>query len=283
MLKERVAVIYKREHQAARHLACRIGSWLAERGFCQIIMESGEAVPADCCLLVVLGGDGTIIGTARRLGEEHPPILGINFGTVGFLAPFEPKAWEQALADALSGALVRNDALTLNWRVSDEKRAIFSGNAINDVVVGRGNLARLINVSVTINGESLADIRSDGVIFCSPLGSPGYAFSAGGSVISPDLDCIGFVPVCPYDSCPSPLVLRGDSVLEARIMAANGECYLTIDGQEGMRLAEGSTITVSGKRKGISLLSRGEQFFAKLKKRDCGIRLRSNSCQNTKQ
>lgn len=279
----KVAVIFKTGHPEAEELAARIEMWLASRGMSGAVLPAGGPIPYGASLAVVLGGDGTIIGVARKLTGSRASILGINFGAVGFLAPYEPYEWETALAKALAGELEAQACLTLDWRLLRGGKPVASGCAINDVVSGRGSLARLVNLDLEINGEIACNLRSDGLILASPLGSPGYAASAGGPILHPQMNAIGLVPICPYANCLGPLVLPGNAQVEVRIAPANGDCFLTIDGQLGAALEPGDVVRITGRADSIHFLNDWKRFFAKLENKGRAGQRQAGTCLNTKQ
>ena len=280
-----VLLIHKAGNDAASALALEIGSWLGARrvDFTLLPSESAAPFPAGLRLVIVLGGDGTIIGAARKLVGSDVPILGINFGAVGFLAPFEPREWQEAVARALAGELQIQACLTLQWRILRNGACIASGCAINDVVAGRGSLARLVNMDVSVDGELAGALRSDGLILASPLGSPGYAASAGGPILHPRMNAIGLVAICPYAACLAPLVLPGTALVEAAIAPANGDCYLTIDGQLGDQLRPGDIVAVTGRPDSIRFLNDWKRFFVKLGNKGRPGQRQAGICRNMKQ
>lgn len=280
-----VVVIHKAGNDHAARLSEAIRSWLQARDLACAFLpsETGQPIPGSPRLVVVLGGDGTIIGVARKLVGSSSVILGINFGAVGFLAPFEPEEWQTALAKALAGELEIQTCLTLEWRILRKGQQLASGCAINDVVVGRGSLARLVNLDLSINGEVACNLRSDGLILASPPGSPGYAASAGGPILHPQMQAIELAPICPYGACLAPLVLPGDARVEATIAPANGDCFLTIDGQLGDALLPGDTVLATGRPNSIRFLNDWKRFFTKLGNKARPGQRQAGTCLNTKQ
>lgn len=282
MLARKVAVIFKTGHPEAEELAGRIHSWLASRAIDCIVMPAGAVIPDDVEFAVVLGGDGTIIGTGRRLADTCIPILGVNFGAVGFLAPFSPEAWQSALECALAGNLRLQTCLTLAWRIMRNGEIVAAGSAINDVVIGRGSLARLVNLAASISGGGHLNVRSDGIVVASPPGSPGYCASAGGPILLPELDCMALVPICPYGGASPPLVLSGSSTVAIRIGKGSGDCYLTVDGQEGRELRGEDLVEISGRPDSLRLMTAAGVFFSKLRNWGAPGERRGYLCQDMK-
>lgn len=262
-------LVFKQEHAGAEALAKEIAPWLEATGICCAVSEAGCKI----CLhptpqiALVLGGDGTILGVARQLAGRNIPILGINFGRVGFLTAIDSDHWQDGLELALAGALPDRACLSLKWQILRAGKEFATGVAINDVVVARGDLARLTSIAVAINNGAMGILRSDGVIISSPLGSSGYSVSAGGPLLHPGLDAIGLTPICSFMQNVSPLVLPGSTVFDLTVEETSADCYLTIDGQEGLALAQGDSTRVSAWPGAIHFLGGEARFFARLKKR----------------
>lgn len=267
MRVKEAAVIFKRNNVSARSLAREITAWLGSREIKCRLAEAGDNSALDPApdLAIILGGDGTILGAARKLAGSGTPILGINFGRVGFLAALSPGEWQKGVELALAGGLEICPCLALLWKVGRDGEEIATGPAINDVVVARGSLARLTNLSIKIDGETLGALRSDGIIISAPLGSPGYSASAGGPILSPRAAAAVLAPICSFVPDVSPLVLGADSIFEISVLDDSGDCYLTIDGQEGMPLFKKDVVSVRCRPGAIHFLVKKTGFFEKLK------------------
>lgn len=220
-------------------------------------------IPTRC--VIVLGGDGTILGVARRFAFSGVPLFGINFGRVGFLTNADPDNWQERLAIALAPDVPRRSCLVLRWQLFRSGRLLTEGVAINDVVVGRGALARLVELHVLLDECDMGILRCDGLLCCTPVGSSGYSDSAGGPILHPCMDAVGVTPICPCPGSASSLVLPGRMVCRVGI-AASAEAYLTVDGQEGHVLGGGDEIVVSGVPDGVRFLG-GVRFFERLRVR----------------
>lgn len=274
MREKSVLVIYKQDHQNAQELAEEISLWLEQTGVTANIYEAGSPLPSQPPpLVIVLGGDGTILGVARKIAGSGGAILGINFGRVGFLTAATPDNWESTLASALSGKLHNRDCLALRWRILRGGMEVKRGIAINDVVVARGCLARLTSISLAINGHKLGVTRSDGIIISSPLGSSGYAASAGAPVIYPDLEVTTLTPICAFMPAVCPLVLPGTAEFQLTVLDFSGDCYLTIDGQEGERLEKRDQVIITGWPRAVNFLGEEATFFSRLKTRAFNLSL----------
>jgi NAD+ kinase len=197
-------------------------------------------------LVVVVGGDGTLLHAARAMAGHQVPLLGINLGRLGFLVDFSPDHIETAL-DAILAGEYETDARALLSAVvvteSDPQRAYA---ALNDVVIHKWNTARMIEFETYIDGAFVNAQRSDGLIIATPTGSTAYALSGGGPLVDPALDAILLVPICPHDLSNRPLVVPGDSRIEIRVCGHDhGHVRVTCDGQTDLQLPRESSIRVA--------------------------------------
>ena len=273
-----VNLFYKGNSAEATGLAREIALWLERRGIVARVVFSGQGLPpgeehtADPAadLTIALGGDGTILGVARALLEHDTPILGINLGTVGMLAPVSPKHWEDALARVLAGEMLIEPRLALNCSVLRRETLIHEGVALNDVTVNRGALARLVTLSIFMDGMPLGELRTDVVLVSTPTGSSGYCLSVGGPVVSPELDCLIMAPICPFLTIMPPMIFTGDKQIEIVVsyMPTNSEAYLTCDGQEGLALETGDRVIIGAAARKVLLAHLPEtSFYSQLKDR----------------
>lgn len=194
--------------------------------------------------IVVLGGDGTLIGVARSLGEHQVPLIGVNVGKLGFLAEFSldelKRHFDRAMADdfLISRRMVLQVAVVRNGAVKD------LGLAINDCVIQAGPPFRIINLGVSVNGEHLTDVGGDGLIACTPSGSTAHNLSAGGPIMQPDVDAIILTPLNPHSLTHKPLVVDRESVIDITASAVNEGTTAIIDGQVSCPLRPGDRVTV---------------------------------------
>ena len=154
--------------------------------------------PKDSVCVMVFGGDGTIIQAARELAPEGIPILGVNLGTVGFLAEVELHEIHEAIDAVFEKNFHLEKRFMLSGKVIKEGKTVYEANALNDIVVARGNLVRAIRTAVYIDGNPMKSLYGDGIIVTTPTGSTGYNLSAGGSIIMPDAEVFGILPICPH-------------------------------------------------------------------------------------
>jgi NAD+ kinase len=217
---------------------------------------------AACDLIIVVGGDGTLLHTARELAPTDVPLLGINLGRLGFLVDISPDHLEGRLDQILAGEYHADTRAMLNV-TSDGIR----GRAVNDVVVHKWNSVRMIELETYIDGQFVNAQRSDGVIVSTPTGSTAYALSGGGPLVHPALDVLLIVPICPHTLSNRPIVVGGDSEIELRIRDYEHELVrLTCDGQINLPLAEGQAIHIRRSRHRLKLLHpRGYDHYSILR------------------
>lgn len=264
-----------RAEAAARELA----KWLAPRGVTALFgPAAAAAVGAPACslaelarradLLVVLGGDGTLLSMARAAEARAVPILGINLGTLGFLAEVSVDEMEPALARALAGEMRVERRLRLTVEHLREGRVVGRWLALNDAVVA-ASLARLIEIETRADGQLVTTYHADGLIVATPTGSTAYSLSAGGPILLPGLGAFVLTPICAHTLSQRPLVVPDAAVLEIA-PRAGAPARLTVDGQEGVELAPGDRVRVERSEHPLLLLvsperSRFDVLRAKLR------------------
>ncbi len=267
-----IILVYKSSHPKARDKGAEICAWIRARGYLAELVEAnelGNPSAHETLCVIVLGGDGTILGVARKLVGKKIPIFGINFGRVGFLTATNPDEWKIPLKNALEAedGWRNMQCLVLGWQIQSQGKLMREGTAINDLVLSRGVLARLVKINVAIDGFEMGLLRSDGLIVASPLGSSAYAVSAGGPILDPELEALSCVPVCPYLSSATPLVFPASSRIELSVEQGSTDCYLTIDGQEGYSMSSDERLICWGIPKGIQFLNKRKHYLHNLRSR----------------
>ncbi|MDD4701095.1 MAG: NAD(+)/NADH kinase [Desulfovibrio sp.] len=280
--KRHILLVCKARHERAAQLGEEVRVWLTSQGHTADLVEAGLASSAyaapDLDFVVVLGGDGTMLGVARRLVGRSVPVLGVNFGRVGFLTDAQPENWREKLEECLKGHEPIRSCMALRWSVSRSGATLAEGTAINDVVVSRGSLSRLVCLDIWADGQRMGSLRSDGIILCTPIGSSGYNVSAGGSLLYPLMDAIGFTPVCPFLNTISPIVFPGSTHIQLQILRGSTDCYLTVDGQEGLKLEMDDVLQVSGLPSSVQFLGEGTSFFERLRTRGFVLQGSTGNC-----
>jgi len=192
-------------------------------------------------LVVVLGGDGTLLGAVRAFSARVVPVLGINFGRVGFLTSVEAAQWEEVLAGIFAGRGVLEPRLRLSARVRGGAEWI----ALNDVVFTRGAFQGMLELRLSADGHWVTDYRADGLIIATPSGSTAYSLAAGGPVLAPQMDGLVVTPICPHSLSHRPIVLESQARLELVVSRASGITTMVVDGQGFLPLSEGATVELS--------------------------------------
>lgn len=196
-------------------------------------------------LAVVVGGDGTFLAAAQKVAPLGVPIVGINLGRFGFLTEIETPEVEKLLPKALRGELPMQERLVLEvFKENPKEGRRFVGYAINDAVISKSALARMIDISIDTSLGHLGTISGDGIIIATPTGSTAYALAAGGPIVYPTLDAKVLVPICPHTLTQRPIVLAGDVGLKLKLRTDYSEVYLTVDGQIGQEVKVDDTVIV---------------------------------------
>jgi NAD+ kinase len=246
----RIGIITKPHEPRATELAARIAQWAAEHEINLFVNDrvkeddlppgtfsaSAREIADHCDLLVALGGDGTMIATARLVSGRGTPVLGVNLGTLGYLTEFAVDDVLPALENVIRGDYEIDRRLMLEWRVLRDGDQVGGGTALNDIVVNKSALARIIDIDFTVGGQYITTFRADGLILSTPTGSTAYNLSAGGPIIVPGVEAIAIAPICPHTLTNRPLVLPQYADIRLRINTREQEVMLTSDGQTGMPL-----------------------------------------------
>jgi NAD+ kinase len=258
----RVGLTAKRGLDAASGVLAELAGWLEARGVRPVFetdtarlaglppgrpTASREELPRACDLIVVLGGDGTLIGMADRIAAagSEVPILAVNFGSLGFLTEITLPEMYDALEATLEGrATIESRAMLAAGTVRDD--APFADHIVlNDIVITKGALSRIIEISVTVGDAPVTRVRADGLIIASPTGSTAYNLAAGGPIVHPAVDAMLLTPIAPHTLTNRPVIIPGSADVHVRpIMEADDEVFVTFDGQSGFPMHPGDLVTV---------------------------------------
>ncbi len=259
-----VGLVVKRDRPRAARLARRMIAWLGRRRI-RVLLDaeanlaggaptrSKDVLARESDLIVVLGGDGTLLSIARRT-QARVPILGVNLGELGFLTEVVEDEAMPMLERVVAGRYELDRRMTLAATLTRGGRATRRLRALNDVVITNGALARVIEFAVSVDGLPLTTYRADGMIVATPTGSTAYSLSAGGPIVEPTVQVLVLSPISPHTLSNRPVVLRRDAVVRIAVAAREQDALLTIDGQEGMPLAGGDVIEVRQGRSAVSLV-----------------------------
>ncbi len=242
-----VGIICKHDKKEAYDAAKRLIVWLNERGInaavdsdaaAQIEVEGvrKEDIPDLSDVIVVLGGDGTLLSVARLIGQRGIPIVGVNLGTLGFITTVPLSQLYPTMETVLSGQYKVQGRMMLNATVRRDGRKVEDHLVLNDVVINKGALARIVEMETYIDGRYVTVFKADGLIINTPTGSTGYCLSAGGPIVHPTMSCIGIIPICPHTLTNRPLIIPDDAVLEVALRSGTEDVFLTLDGQVGFQV-----------------------------------------------
>jgi NAD+ kinase len=213
-------------------------------------------------LIISLGGDGTFIGIARKVGKSKAPIFGVNMGRLGFITEFTKSDFYMWLARALENQLPKVSIPLFRVEVHRKTKIIQKGFFVNDVVVNKHSISRIFSLSVESDTESLYNISGDGLIVSTPLGSTAYSLAAGGPIIHPAVQSIVLTPICPHSLTHRPLVIPMDSKITIRPLKKSYPVALTLDGQEALEIGDGETIRVfREKSRSISMIKNPNRTY----------------------
>jgi NAD+ kinase len=195
-------------------------------------------------VLLVLGGDGTMLHAARLAAERSIPILGVNMGGLGFLTEVRLDNLYPSLERVFANDYVLDERLMLRTHIHRQGETVAQGVVLNDVVISKGTLARMIELKIAIEERFVTNLRSDGLIVSSPTGSTAYSLSAGGPIIDPAVQSLILTPVCPHTLTHRPLIVPGNVKVDLTLTSRDDGAMATLDGQVGVSITQGDTVTI---------------------------------------
>jgi len=224
--------------------------------------ESTRELARECEILVALGGDGTILQVVHEMGEELKPIFGINLGSLGFLTCVSSTAVEQAVECIVTRRYVKTQRVLLEVEVQRADTTIARRIGLNDAVISRGGLSRLIRLQTWIDGAALTEYNADGLVISTPTGSTAYSLAAGGPILTPDCGVFAVTPICPHVLTNRSLVFSDNSTIAVSPREDQGEIYATVDGQESMAISTGDIVQIRKAKQCVALaVLPGVSFF----------------------
>jgi NAD+ kinase len=241
--------------------AVKVKAWLEkEKGF-SVHWDERDGFPFETCpspghldLVVVLGGDGTLLKAVRLYGGQEAPVLGVNLGGLGFLTEIALDELGPIFDQILQGDYQTETRMVLTARIVREGEDHPCVPFLNDMVINKGALARIIDLETSIDGLFLTSYRGDGLIVATPTGSTAYNLAAGGPILHPSLKTIILTPICPFTLTNRPIIVQDDAVIEIRLGSKAKEVWLTFDGQVGYPLEIGDVVRVQKAEKSIQLI-----------------------------
>jgi NAD+ kinase len=273
-----VIIVAKRGQAEARRAAGRLARWLAARGVRSVFDADtaralgrpregralGTGSPPD--LYVVFGGDGTLLMAARSTAAAPRPILGVNLGGLGFLTETRLDESGAVLEEVLAGRYALDRRMTLDVQLIRGRRAVMRQTVLNDLVINKSALARIIDLGLSIDRQFVAGYRADGLIVATPTGSTAYALSAGGPIIHPNMGALLIAPICPHTLSLRPIVLPDTARVEITLRTGDSEVYLTLDGQVGHPLRARDRVRVRrGRLPVLMVRTRRDAYFEVLR------------------
>ena len=253
----RIGIVAKPDAPRAQGVILQLLPWLAARGR-TVVFEKETAdlvpgvvgasaskaeLPGQVDLLIVLGGDGTLLSMARAVGDLGVPLLGVNLGGLGFLTATTLEEMFPALEAYPGGRMAIEERMLLAARVIRNGQTLCEYAALNDVVITKSAMSRIIDLSVSVEGRYATAYRADGLIISTPTGSTAYSLSAGGPILFPTMDAVVLTPICSHTLTNRPIVVPGTDRIEVTLLA-DQEVMATMDGQVGVGLREGDTVEI---------------------------------------
>ncbi|HAF14632.1 MAG TPA: NAD(+) kinase [Blastocatellia bacterium] len=269
---KRVGIVLKPHQPDALKTICELTTWLAERGItlfggpeiergrieqqtgCAVKEVKPDELAASVDLILVLGGDGTMIATARLMGDTEVPVLGVNYGGLGYLAEFRIEELYTALESILAGNYRVDKRVMLAVELLRGGENVTRNRVLNDVVINKSALARIIEIEAYLNQQFVNSFRADGLIVSTPTGSTAYNLSAGGPVIFPSMNAVVITPICPFTLSNRPIVVPDDAVIELRLKTELEDVALTLDGQAGFSLNVEDRVVIRKSRTTFNLV-----------------------------
>jgi NAD+ kinase len=271
---KRVGLVAKPDAAEAQRVVRQLVEWLAARGLTVVLEKETAALAPSASLtsasksdlpgqveaLIVLGGDGTLLSMARAVGDLGVPILGVNLGVLGFLTATTLEEILPALEALLAGGMAVEERMMLAARVVRGGQATGDYIALNDVVITKSAMSRIIDLAVSVDGRHATAYRADGLIISTPTGSTAYNLSAGGPILFPTMDAVVLTPIAPHTLSNRPIVLPGAQRIDVTLRV-DQEVMLTMDGQVGVPLRERDVVEVQKARARIRLLRFDQKDF----------------------
>jgi NAD+ kinase len=258
MNAQSVVIVTKPKQADVARIASELASWFNARNI-HASLEPEAASQAD--LTVVVGGDGTLLAAARLLGDRQVPILAINHGGLGFLTEVTLEEMYPAIERVLAGHFITEHRMMMDVEVARTNRRIAAYRALNDVVINKGTLSRMIELEMLVDKQYVSRFRADGLIVATPTGSTAYSLSAGGPIVFPTMSAMIMTPICSHTLTNRPIVLPPGVKIEIVLTSAQDDVQVTIDGQVGMKLENDDKITVEKSDIAVKLVAPADKNY----------------------
>jgi len=272
---KKASIISKQGKPELGMVVGQVAGWLRRNGYAITADAATREFCPDCApaeredlpgivpdFAIVLGGDGTLLSTARCVARADIPILGINLGSLGFLTEVRQQEIEQALADVHAGRCEQSLRPMLHCQVQRGGECVATYDALNEVVMNQSAVARITDFELRVNGVFVSNYKADGLIISTPTGSTAYSLAAGGPILSPDVPGFVITPVASHALTNRPLVVQDTAIIEVRLIVTRERAYLTVDGQEGIPLAETDVVQCKKSEFNVKLFKlTGRSFF----------------------
>lgn len=250
VLVKKVGIILKRRSKEAEQIGKELVVWFAKKS----VEASIDTISPDMDFLVILGGDGTLLQIAEKASEHKVPVVGVNLGNLGFLTEVAEKERHEALEAIMEGSAIFQDRSMIKTRLIRGEKEYNWRYALNDVVISKGTVDRIVRLSTWIDDEFLATYKSDGLIFSTPTGSTAYNLSAGGPIVHPSLDAVLITPICPFMLESRPVLLPSSSSFSTKLADQAADVKVIIDGQPFWDMKKNDILEVSVAERPLKLI-----------------------------
>ncbi len=270
----KAAAIISKPSEASNHIAPQVGGWLQQRGYAVIVdretsphapsfdsVERERIAERNPDFVIVLGGDGTMLAAARAVAQAGIPIMGVNLGSLGFLTEVPVEELYPTLEALVENRANVESRSMLHCHLMRGSERVIHYDAMNDVVVAKSAIARIVEFEVTVDRQLVANYKADGIIVATPTGSTAYSLAAGGPIVSPGVDAFIITPISPHSLTNRPLVVRDDREIVILVKSVGEEAFLSIDGQTGEPVLDGDRITCKKSARNVRLLKLGKRTF----------------------
>ena len=263
---KKIGVFCKPKASSATDILGKLIPWLRKQNY-HIFLDTGTAaiinetssyekreISQQADLLIVLGGDGTLLSVARAAHPHNIPILAVNLGNLGFLAEISIDELYPTLENILAGKFEIENRMLLNACIWRNGEKVEDHNVLNDVVINKGAVARVINLQVLVDGQYMTSYRADGLIIATPTGSTAYSLSAGGPIIHPSMHTLVLSPICPFTLTNRSILIPDQSIIQVKLAAEYDDVRVTLDGQEGYDMRAGDILEIKKTKTSLQLI-----------------------------